>query len=109
VASLKLTSSKHRAYIDVCLQASLKFANERSQASSLQTLRQASVIGSNISTLCNIEFLSPKLSEPIPLAHIFMKVIGKFEDFLNSANRGGGVHLYWEGCVIIYGGVCTYT
>jgi hypothetical protein len=44
-----------------------------------------------ISTRCNVEFLSSRSREPIPLAHIFMKVIGKLEDLLNSSNKGGGV------------------
>jgi hypothetical protein len=69
----------------------VQLANERSQASSLQTLRQASVIDSNISTRRNIEFLSLKLNEPIPLAHIFMKVMGKVDDLSNSFNAGGSV------------------
>jgi hypothetical protein len=68
----------------------VQLANERSQASSLQTLI---VVDSNMSTRCNIEFLSPRLSEPIPLARIVMRVIGKLEDPLNSSNRGVGVHL----------------
>jgi hypothetical protein len=86
----------------------VQLANERSQASSLQTLRQASVIDSNVSRRCNLEFLLPILSEQIPLAHIFMKVIGKFEDLLNSSNRGGGVYVYLGGFsvgVYVYLGV----
>jgi hypothetical protein len=58
-----------------------------------------------ISTRCKVEFLSPKLGEPISLAHIFMKVFGKLEDLLNSSNRGGGVHVYLWGCVCIFVGV----